>query len=73
MGSKIYVFGGQVDGHFFNDLLAFDLNQLQNPANRWETLLRDSTDAETDLVAAGQVPLGRTNHSIVAFNDKLYL
>ncbi|KAJ5590966.1 hypothetical protein N7450_004938 [Penicillium hetheringtonii] len=34
LGSKLYVFGGQVEGFFFNDLIAFDLNQLQNPANK---------------------------------------
>ncbi|GES62800.1 cell polarity protein [Aspergillus terreus] len=70
LGSKIYVFGGQVEGYFFNDLVAFDLNQLQNPANKWEFLIRNSHEGGPP---AGQIPPARTNHTIVSFNDKLYL
>ncbi|EHK44365.1 hypothetical protein TRIATDRAFT_293611 [Trichoderma atroviride IMI 206040] len=65
LGSKIYIFGGQVEGFFMNDLSAFDLNQLQSPANRWEILIK----AE----ASPKIPAARTNHSIVTFNDKMYL
>jgi hypothetical protein len=50
-----------------NDLVAFDLNQLQVPSNRWEMLIRN-TDA-----GAGVVPPPRTNHSVVTFNERLYL
>jgi hypothetical protein len=64
LGSKIYIFGGQVDGYFMNDLCAFDLNQLQMPNNRWEML---------EVSPGGQVPQARTNHSMVTFNDKLFL
>ena len=70
LGSKIFVFGGQVDGRFFNDLIAFDLNALQDPTNRWEMLIQDTGDSDP---AQGQVPLGRTNHTVVTWNDKLYL
>ncbi|KAL4906636.1 hypothetical protein BDW74DRAFT_136120 [Aspergillus multicolor] len=70
LGSRLYVFGGQVEGFFFNDLVAFDLNQLQNPGNKWEFLIQNSHEGGPP---PGQIPPARTNHTIVSFNDKLYL
>lgn len=59
-----------MDGFFFNDLVAFDLNALQNPSNKWEFLIRNSHDGGPP---PGKIPPARTNHTIVSFNDKLYL
>ncbi|EKG11744.1 Kelch repeat type 1 [Macrophomina phaseolina MS6] len=70
LGSRIYIFGGQVEGFFFNDLVAFDLNALQVPNNRWEVLIPNSSDGGPP---PGQIPPARTNHTIVTWNDKLYL
>ncbi|CAK7566212.1 MAG: Negative regulator of mitotic exit [Sporothrix epigloea] len=70
LGSKIYIFGGQVEGYFMNDLAAFDLNQLQMPNNRWEILISNS---DSGGPPQGKVPPARTNHSCVSYNDKLYL
>lgn len=70
LGSKIYVFGGQVEGHFFNDLMAFDLNTLQNSSSVWEKLILNSNE---DKASEVQTPPARTNHTIVSWNDKLYL
>jgi hypothetical protein len=70
LGSKLYVFGGQVEGFFFNDLIAFDLNQLQNPANKWEVLIANTHEGGPPQ---GQIPPARTNHTIVSFNEKLFL
>ncbi|CAO2657683.1 Nn.00g038090.m01.CDS01 [Neocucurbitaria sp. VM-36] len=70
LGSKIYIFGGQVEGFFFNDLVAFDLNSLQSSASRWEVLLPNSKEQTSPQ---GRSPPARTNHSVVTWNDKLYL
>ncbi|KAI9656939.1 MAG: Negative regulator of mitotic exit [Alyxoria varia] len=70
LGSKIFIFGGQVEGYFFNDLMAFDLNALQHSGNRWETLINNTNDGGPPQ---GQSPPARTNHSIVTWNDKLFL
>lgn len=70
LGSKIYIFGGQVEGFFFNDLVAFDLNALQSPNNRWEVLIQNTTDGGPPQ---GQAPPARTNHTIITWNDRLYL
>lgn len=48
-----------------NDLSAFDLNQLQMPNNRWEILIHGETTPK--------LPAARTNHSMVTYNDKMYL
>ncbi|KAH0607400.1 uncharacterized protein H6S33_002434 [Morchella sextelata] len=66
LGSKLYIFGGQVDGFFFNDLVAFDLNTLQSNNARWEELI-SANEKNQD------VPASRTNHTVVTWMDKLYL
>ncbi|KAK2075302.1 hypothetical protein P8C59_009439 [Phyllachora maydis] len=70
LGSKIYIFGGQVEGYFMNDLAAYDLNQLQMPNNRWEML---QSNSDTASAQQGLIPPARTNHSMITFNDKMYL
>ena len=70
LGSKIYVFGGQVEGFFFNDLVAFDLNALQQAQNRWEILIQNTIDGGPPH---GQIPPARTNHTMVTYGDKLFL
>ncbi|KAL8990405.1 MAG: hypothetical protein Q9177_000935 [Variospora cf. flavescens] len=70
LASKIYVFGGQVEGYFFNDLWAFDLNALQNAHSKWEMLIPSSGQGGPP---EGSIPPARTNHTTVTWNDKLYL
>ena len=62
VGSRIYIFGGQVEGTFYNDLVAFDLNALQTPTNTWDF-----------LVPTGPCPPARTNHTMISHGDSLYL
>ncbi|KAJ1335669.1 leucine-zipper-like transcriptional regulator 1 [Microdochium nivale] len=70
VGSKIYIFGGQVEGYFMNDLCSFDLNELQMPNNRWKVLLESS---EVSNPVQTVLPPARTNHSMITYDDKLYL
>ncbi|KAF2752339.1 hypothetical protein M011DRAFT_393400 [Sporormia fimetaria CBS 119925] len=72
LGSKIYIFGGQVEGFFFNDLVAFDLNSLQSSSSRWEVLLPNTKDGSVSS-PQHRAPPPRTNHSVVTWEDKLYL
>lgn len=53
-----------------NDMAAFDLNQLQMANNRWEMLMLNSDPTST---APAKYPPARTNHTMVSFNDKMYL
>lgn len=53
-----------------NDLAAFDLNQLQMPNNRWDMLIATT---EPGTPPQGKAPPARTNHSMITFNDKMYL
>ena len=70
LGSKIFIFGGQVEGYFFNDLLTFDLNMLQVPHNKWEILIPNTP---TDGSSSIQAPPARTNHTMIQWNNKLFL
>lgn len=53
-----------------NDLSAFDLNQLREPDNRWEMLMLNNNGSSG---TSSKVPPARTNHTMVSFNDKMYL
>jgi hypothetical protein len=53
-----------------NDLSAFDLNQLQMPNNRWEILFQNT---DSNGASQGKSPPARTNHSMVTYNEKMYL
>jgi len=61
IGSKFYVFGGQVDGEFLNDLWSFDLGSLRTKAT-WE-LVEPATGSPR--------PSQRTGHVTIAHDNKI--
>lgn len=63
VGSKLFVFGGQLDDYFFDDLVCFDLTKLRSPECRWTTI----------EPADGVSPPPRTNHTVVTYQDRLYM
>lgn len=70
IGSKLYVFGGQSESFFLNDLVAFDLNAFQMPGYGWEFLIQNSAEGGPP---PGQIPPARTNHTMITHADKLFL
>ncbi|KAH9947722.1 hypothetical protein B0H21DRAFT_852629 [Amylocystis lapponica] len=63
VGSKFYMFGGQVDGQFMNDLWSFDLNSLRSKA-MWELV---------EPVEGSPKPAQRTGHICVTYGEKIIL
>ncbi|KAJ8469232.1 hypothetical protein ONZ51_g9130 [Trametes cubensis] len=63
VSSKFYVFGGQVDGNFLNDLWSFDLNSLRTKAT-WELV---------EPVEGSPRPPKRTSHTCVTYGEKIIL
>ncbi|KAF5093333.1 hypothetical protein D0Z00_004116 [Geotrichum galactomycetum] len=62
IGSVLYVFGGQLDDYFFDDLICYDLNTLQSENSHWTFIKPNSRS-----------PPPRTNHTVITYQDKLYL
>jgi hypothetical protein len=62
VGSVLYIFGGQLNDTFFDDLISYDLTTLQSPNSHWNFIKPTSP-----------TPPARTNHTVITHDDKLYL
>lgn len=61
--TKLYVFGGQADDSFMNDLCVFDLHSLKNKAH-WELVKSDGKD---------NCPSKRAGHTSVVLGTRIYI
>lgn len=62
MKTKLYLFGGQFDDTYFNDLAFYDLSSFRRPDSHWEF-----------LKPATFVPPPLTNHTMVSYDHKLWV
>ncbi|CAI4063314.1 hypothetical protein N7582_002381 [Saccharomyces uvarum] len=62
MQTKLFLFGGQIDETYFNDLAMFDLSSFRRPNSHWVFLKPVSI-----------VPPPLTNHTMVTFDNKLWV
>lgn len=60
--SQLFVFGGQLNDQYFNDLWRFDLSKFKDPNNQW-----------LKIHAKGDIPPLLANYTMTACNNKLYL
>lgn len=81
VGSKFFIFGGQVDGEFLNDLWCFDLNTCQPSHPVSESRLtslphtvKSSPAWELIKPAPGnEPPPRRTGHIMLSMDDTIYM
>ena len=78
VGSKFYVFGGQVGGEFLNDLWSFDLNSrnyhLLSFIRALNPFFLVRTKAVWDLIeptSSSPRPSHRTGHVMISYGDTL--
>lgn len=62
MKTKLYLFGGQFDDTYFNNLAVFELSSFRRPDSHWE-FLKPKTF----------IPPPLTNHTMVSYDSKLWV
>lgn len=62
MKTKLYLFGGQFDDTYFNNLGVFDLSSFRRPDSHWE-FLKPKTF----------IPPPLTNHTMISYDNKLWV
>lgn len=62
MKTRLYLFGGQFDDTYFNDLAVFDLSSFRRPDSHWE-FLKPTTFSPPPL----------TNHTMISYDNYLWV
>lgn len=81
VGSRFFVFGGQVDGEFLNDLWSFDLNSrtcdfilaCSELTECHVSVVRTRASWELFDPSTTDKPAPRTGHVMVTYGDKVLL
>lgn len=80
LGTKIFLFGGEADGNYFNDLWVFDFdNGKLLLASKSETILKlflvssQPNWVECRLSPSSDKPGIRSRHTSVIFEDNIYM
>lgn len=79
-GTKFYIYGGQVDGEFLDDLWCFDLSSCECDF-LWTSCLSSTLpvkrgNPQWDNLSSPpgtKAPAKRTGHVLVTYGDKLFL
>ncbi|KAI9790157.1 MAG: Negative regulator of mitotic exit [Peltula sp. TS41687] len=68
VGSKLYIFGGLEWGYLHDETMAiFDLHSLKTPGGKWVFSIPDVEPR------SGRTPSLRSNHTMIDYEDKMYL
>ncbi|KAG0035138.1 Negative regulator of mitotic exit [Podila clonocystis] len=62
VGTIMYIFGGQLNSYYLNDIAAFDMKTLNGKNPKWNQLEPNS-----------QLPPARAGHSAAAYDGKVYI
>ncbi|KAF9431434.1 Negative regulator of mitotic exit [Entomortierella beljakovae] len=62
IGTTMFVFGGQFNSYYLNDIVSFDMKSLNTPTPKW-----------TRLEPASELPPARAGHCAAAYDGKVYI
>ncbi|KAF9107841.1 Negative regulator of mitotic exit [Mortierella sp. AM989] len=62
IGTTMFIFGGQFNGYYLNDIASFDMKSLNTPSPKWSRLEPTS-----------ELPPARAGHCAAAYDGKVYI
>ncbi|KAK3812816.1 MAG: hypothetical protein J3Q66DRAFT_346689 [Benniella sp.] len=62
IGTTMFIFGGQLNGYYLNDIFAFDMKSLNTSNPKWSR-----------LEPASEFPPARAGHCAAAYDGKVYI